>query len=87
MWKTGWGQVSGEFGDWMGASVWRVGGLDGDKCLESGTNGRRSCDVWRLQQGCDVKKRMNVIEDKAVSRCQRRLATPADYQILVSPYQ
>ena len=43
--------------DWIGTSVWRVGqtaedilgegyeGLDRDKCLESGTNSRRSGDV------------------------------------------
>ena len=73
MWRTGWGQVSGEWDeqqkiswekdveDWMGASVWRVGrtaedilgegcgGLDGGKCLESGTNSRRYLGrrMWR----------------------------------------
>ena len=48
----------------MGASVWRVGRtsedrlirilgegcgeLDGSKCLESGTNSRRSADVYKI---------------------------------------
>ena len=78
MWRTGWGHVSGEWDeqqkiswgkdveDWVGASVWRVGrtaedilgegcgGLDGGKCLESGTNrdevGRRAEDI--LGEGC-----------------------------------
>ena len=77
MWRTGWGQVSGEWDeqtkiswekdveDWMGASVWRVGrtnkdilgegcgGLDGDKCLESGTNKQRYLGrrMWRTGWG------------------------------------
>ena len=77
MWRTGWGQVSGEWDkqqkiswekdveDWMGASVWRVGrtaedilgegcgGLDGGKCLESGTNSRRYLGrrMWRTGWG------------------------------------
>ena len=77
MWRTEWGQVSGEWdkqqkiswekdvGDWMGASVWRVGlttkdilgegcgGLDGGKCLESGTNSRRYLGrrMWRTGWG------------------------------------
>ena len=74
MWRTGWGQVSGEWDeqqkicwvkdveDWMGASVWRVGrtaedilgegygGLDGSKCLESGTNSRCMEDPSKQQQ-------------------------------------
>ena len=77
MWRTGWGQVSGEWDeqpkrywendveDWMGASVWRVGrttkeilgegcgGLDGGKCLESGTNNQRDIGrrMWRTGWG------------------------------------
>ena len=77
MWRTGWGQVSGEWDeqpkiswekdveDWMGASVWRVGrttkeilgegcgGLDGGKCLESGTNNQRDLGrrMWRTGWG------------------------------------
>ena len=77
MWRTGWGQVSGEWDeqqkiswekdveDWMRASVWRVGrtaedilgegcgGLDGGKCLESGTNSRRDVGrrMWRTGLG------------------------------------
>ena len=77
MWRTGWGQVSGEWDeqpniswekdveDWMGTSVWRVGrtnkdilgegcgGLDGDKCLESGTNKQRYLGrrMWRTGWG------------------------------------
>ena len=77
MWRTGWGQVSGESDeqtkiswekdveDWMGASVWRVGrtnkdilgegcgGLDGGKCLESGTNKQRYLGrrMWRTGWG------------------------------------
>ena len=77
MWRTGWGQASGEWDeqqkislekdveDWMRASVWRVGrtaedilgegcgGLDGGKCLESGTNSRRYLGgrMWRTGWG------------------------------------
>ena len=70
MWRTGWGQVSGEWGeqqkiswekdveDCMGASIWRVGGtaedilgegcggLVGSKYLESGSNSRRSAQIY-----------------------------------------
>ena len=61
--------------DWMGASVWRVGrttkeilgegcgGLGEGKCLESGTNSRRSADVWKLRQGSNVRKRIREREE------------------------
>ena len=56
MWRSGWGQVSGEWDKQQKIS--RCGGVDGGKCLESGTNSRISADVeewmgasvWRVGQ-------------------------------------
>ena len=39
--------------DWMGG-----------KCLESGTNSRRSADVGKIHQGRNVRKERNLNSDK-----------------------
>ena len=46
MWRSGWGQVSGEWDKQQKIS--RCGGVDGGKCLESGTNSRKSADVYKI---------------------------------------
>ena len=35
------------------------GGLDGGKCLEIGTNSRKSADVWKIHLGSNVRKRIS----------------------------
>ena len=35
------------------------GGLDGGKCLECGTNSRRSADVWEIHPGSNIRKRIS----------------------------
>ena len=42
------------------------GGLDGGKCLESGTNSGRSADVWNIRQGSNVRKRIRICEREVV---------------------
>ena len=39
------------------------GGLDVGKCLESGTNSRRSADVWKIRHGNNVRKRISEIKE------------------------
>ena len=44
------------------------GGLDGGKCLESGTNRGRAADVWKIRQGSNVRQRMSEREDEQSSK-------------------
>ena len=43
------------------------GGLDGGKCLENGTNSRRSADVRKIHQDSNVKKRISEIERSTIA--------------------
>ena len=43
------------------------GGLDGGKCLESGTNSRRSAGVRKIQRGNNVRK---LISEKEIQLLQ-----------------
>ena len=45
------------------------GGLDGGKCLESGTNSRISADVWNTRQGSNVRKRLSKREEWHYAQC------------------
>ena len=49
----------------MEASVWRVGRTADDrgKCLESGTNSRRSTEVYRICHSSNVRKRISEREE------------------------
>ena len=54
------------------------GGLDWGKCLESGTNTRRSADVWKIHKGSNVRKwisereewceRCAIVSERLISR-------------------
>ena len=45
------------------------GGMDGGKCLESGTNSRGSADAQKICPGSNVRKQISERESKRVIMC------------------
>ena len=44
----------------------RCGGLDGSNCLESGTNSRRSANVWNIRQSSNIWTRISEREEESL---------------------
>ena len=80
MWRTGWGQVSGEWDKQQKIS--RCGGVYGGKCLESGTNSRRSAGVYKIYQGSNIRKQISKRERK--QKCCTMQERQSKWNILTS---